>query len=62
MTGLKTETASADFRELDMSELEMVSGGLNPQPLPPRVTSYLSSFSWVMLNPQPLPPRTFQLR
>jgi hypothetical protein len=68
MTESKTETATADFRELDMAELEMVSGGytsevmLNPQPLPPRVTSHLSSFSWVALNPQPLPPRAFQLR
>lgn len=65
MTELKTETATVDFRELDVSELERVSGGyssevmLNPQPLPPRTTSYLSSFSWVMLNPQPLPPRVF---
>jgi hypothetical protein len=68
MTESKTETATIDFRELDSSVLEMARGGylsevmLNPQPLPPRTASHLSSFSWVMLNPQPLPPRVFQLR
>ncbi len=62
MTEWKTETATVDFRELDISELEMVSGGyaqevlLNPQPLPPRASLYDSSFSRVMLNPQPEPP------
>ncbi|MFL5353831.1 hypothetical protein [Archangium sp.] len=68
MTESKTETATVDFRELDISELERVRGGyasevmLNPQPLPPRMTSYRSSFSWVTLNPQPLPPRALLLR
>jgi hypothetical protein len=56
MTEWKTEAATVDFRELDIAELERVGGGLNPQPLPPRVMSYRSLFSWVALNPQPEPP------
>ncbi|MCY1078140.1 hypothetical protein [Archangium lansingense] len=62
MTDWKTETATVDFRELDISELARVSGGyasevmLNPQPLPPRSMRYLSSLSRVRLNPQPEPP------
>ncbi|QRN97021.1 hypothetical protein JRI60_50070 [Archangium violaceum] len=62
MTKWKTETATVDLRELDMSELERVRGGsaddvlLNPQPLPPRATSDRSLFSRVTLNPQPEPP------
>lgn len=56
MTEWKTEMATVDFRELDLAELERVGGGLNPQPLPPRVTSYRSLFSCVALNPQPEPP------
>jgi hypothetical protein len=62
MTESKTETATIGFRELDLAELERVSGGyirevlLNPQPLPPRAASYHSTLSWVALNPQPEPP------
>lgn len=67
MTGSKTETVTAGFSDLDISELDMARGGylgevmLNPQPLPPRTASSLSSLSWVALNPQPLPPRALQL-
>jgi hypothetical protein len=68
MTEWKTGTATVDFRELNLSELKRVTGGylhevlLNPQPLPPRAASSLSSFSWVTLNPQPEPPgRLFSL-
>ncbi|MDY7231966.1 hypothetical protein [Hyalangium rubrum] len=62
MTAWKTETATVDFRDLDIAELEGVRGGfasevlLNPQPLPPRAISLRSLFSWVALNPQPEPP------
>ena len=62
MTESKTESATVDFRELDLSELERVCGGytsevmLNPQPLPPREALYRSVLSWVALNPQPEPP------
>jgi hypothetical protein len=38
--------------ELTLEELEIVSGGLNPQPLPPRWGEPGIRF----LNPQPLPP------
>ena len=38
--------------ELTLEELEAVSGGLNPQALPPR---WLES-GLHFLNPQPLPP------
>jgi len=38
--------------ELSTTELEQVSGGLNPQPLPP----YHGPDPSEMLNPQPLPP------
>jgi hypothetical protein len=38
--------------ELTLEELEIVSGGLNPQPLPPRWAEPGIRF----LNPQPLPP------
>jgi hypothetical protein len=40
------------LRELTLEELEIVSGGLNPQPLPPRWGEPGIRF----LNPQPLPP------
>ena len=62
MSKPNTEAAAAGLRELDLAELEMVSGGyvlevlLNPQPLPPRVAGYPSSFSLRALNPQPEPP------
>lgn len=39
-------------REIALEELEAVSGGLNPQPLPPRWIESGIRF----LNPQPLPP------
>jgi len=41
--------------ELSATELEQVSGGLNPQPLPP----YHAPDPSEMLNPQPLPPMPF---
>ena len=56
MTEGETEMATVDFRELDLSELHGVRGGLNPQPLPPREALYRSVLSWAALNPQPEPP------
>ncbi len=56
MTEWKSETTTAGLRELDTAELEIVSGGLNPQPLPPRATFFRSSLSFRALNPQPEPP------
>jgi hypothetical protein len=49
-------------RELALSDeaLDLVVGGLNPQPLPPRVTPTesltLRAGRVFFLNPQPLPP------
>ena len=39
-------------REIAFEELDAISGGLNPQPLPPRWIGVGILF----LNPQPLPP------
>ena len=51
MTKDKAKAAETD-RELAVWELDAVSGGLNPQPLPPRWFETGMHF----LNPQPLPP------
>ena len=51
MTQDKAKAADAD-RELALEELDTASGGLNPQPLPPRWIEPGAHF----LNPQPLPP------
>jgi|HubBroStandDraft_6_1064221.scaffolds.fasta_scaffold1539962_2 hypothetical protein len=40
--------------ELTSEELEIVSGGLNPQPLPPLLIGREPGIRF--LNPQPLPP------
>lgn len=40
--------------ELADEELEAITGGLNPQPEPPRISSAL--WSAIFIQPQPLPP------
>ena len=50
MTKDRAKTVEAD-RKLSLRDLDEVSGGLNPQPLPPLLAPRLH-----FLNPQPLPP------
>ena len=59
MTPMPLETARDGIRELAEVETELIAGGLNPQPLPPRYlfSAITSRFGWAMLNPQPLPPK-----
>lgn len=59
MKAMTSGPAHSDVRELATDEFDVVAGGLNPQPLPPRylVSLFTSRFSLVALNPQPLPPR-----
>lgn len=40
--------------ELADEELEAITGGINPQPLPPGISSGL--WSAIFIQPQPLPP------
>jgi hypothetical protein len=43
---------TTDMKVLTAEEIQWVSGGLNPQPLPP----IDRDFGRIYLNPQPLPP------
>lgn len=48
----KDDVNAIEMDELSLEELEIVCGGINPQPLPPRRGEPGIRF----LNPQPLPP------
>jgi bacteriocin-like protein len=43
---VQSETGVSDMAELTDTELQTVSGGLNPQPLPPRVAFSTSLRTW----------------
>ena len=45
---------TADARELSAGELDEVSGGLNPQPLPPRLAYSIDYYNSYRLALQPL--------
>ena len=47
-TDRNATTTNRSTEALSIESLDRVAGGLNPQPLPPRVLAFL--------NPQPLPP------